>query len=131
MSGFWNNITENKIIINTQLVKSPHNSKKYSYTIDTGKTFTKIKIKELILPLNRNNPNNTDLLLYIVIKNLQVVFPMKLTKQMNNLLYYDCNEIKTITNSLRKNNKLLIEIKNYDKQIYENNETDVFTISDT
>ena len=129
-SGFWNNITENKIIINRQLVKSPHNSKKYSYIIDIGKTFTKIKIKELILPLNRNNPNNIDLLLYVVIKNLQVVFPMKLTKQMNNLLYYDCNEIKTITNSLRKSNKLLIEIKNYDKQMYENNETDVFTISD-
>ena len=57
-SGFWNNITENKIIINRQLVKSPHNSKKYSYVLlIIGKTFTKIKIKELILPLNRNNPN--------------------------------------------------------------------------
>ena len=127
--GFWNNITENKIIIERQLVKSPHNCNKYSYIIDVGKPFTKIRIKQLIIPLNRDNPMNIDLMLIVMIKNFQIEFPMKLQKQVNNLLYYECNEVKNITNIIKKNNKLLVEINNYDRKIYQNNEIDVFTIS--
>lgn len=126
-SGMWENKTENKIIIARNLMKSPHNSNKYNYTIKNTKKIKQLKFNKLILPVNRLNPNNIDLMVSVLFKNLNLKFNLTFDKKVNNYLYYTGNNKYKINEKIVVNN-LLINIVDYNQNVIRQNPLDVFTI---
>lgn len=128
--GFWNLKKEHNIIVNRELVLSSHNSYKFNYFIKNNHQIHKLKINRFILPINRKNPNNIDLVIYIEIKNLHVRIPLYFYKQVNNLLYYQPNQNSFYTvnsNSMNSQNKhLMVSITNHLQNILK--EKDAFII---
>ncbi len=125
--GFWNLKKEKNIIINRELVVSPHNIHKFTYFIKNDYNIKRLAINQVILPINRSNPNNIDLMIWVEIKNLQIKIPLYFYKQVQNLLYYKPNQTNFLnTRSIQTNKHLLIGITNHlQKQL---KEKDVFVV---